>query len=203
MKRVISLLLVFVLVFSCTTAIFADTNDDYDYLAYVREMERFVGIKDETTLVFDSEAALAAGYDRDTVDNVVRHIECMNQLIAEYGGVLEDDCSVRIDVNLTKNGVTTVVTTWYGLTKVYLDSDDTSELIITMLSVYGTVSFLMNLVEVINPIVNLTGLSFMWNLYTIIYVGQAQAAASSGNGIIVNLYNDTNYNQTIVYFESQ
>ena len=202
MKRVISLLLAFVLVFSCTTAIFADTNDDYDYLAYVREMERFVGIKDGTTLVFDSEAALAAGYDKDTVDNIVMHIECMNLMISEYGGFLSDDYSVTVVIRANRGGVTKIEYLWYGLTKVYLDSYDTQDLLYTLHAIYTGNNVYIN--AFLNLAENYLGpIYYLWYATTLIYISQIEACAQGGNGIIINLYNDTNYNQTIVYYESQ
>lgn len=202
MKKIISLLLACILVFSCTTAIFADTNDDYDYLEYVREMERFVGIKDGTTLVFDSEAALAAGYDKDTVDNIVRHIECMNQMITEYGGILSEDYSVTVAIRSNRGGVTTIEYYWWGLTKIYMNSDDTAAVISSLQAITGVTLSLSDVLQAlislgVNPIYG------GWYLYTAIYIAQMKAAATSGNGIIMNLYNDTNYNQTIIYFESQ
>ncbi len=202
MKRIICLLMVCILFIANTGTVFGN-NEEHDSLSYVQAMEKYVSIDADSHLTFDAEKAISDGFDREAVAGIVKNILTMNELIDNYGWVLNEDYSVSIIISMNRGGVTKVETYWYGLTKVYLNSTDTQGLINYIDNVFNFVTDLYNLVNYLTPIVDLGPLTYLWDLYTSIYLSQIQAAAAGGNGIIMNIFNDQNYNQTIIYYEAQ
>lgn len=193
-KKIFSVLLICIMTLSAIP-VYAETNSGYVEDSYIG-LEEYISKSEEGVLVFDSEGAAKAGYDSKTISNVNLNIDTINYLVQEEGAILNDDFSATLYIMSARTkGVTKTVVHWYGLTEVWMNSDDTEEFIRQLEGGAGVIDWLGDRFgNVVSGIVSgATGL----------YVAAVKAAAAPGNGIIMYSQYDGTSMSTLVWFTSQ
>ena len=135
--------------------------------------------------------------------SVESQIASMNALVTQGLAYIDENYSAIILLPSTRaQGESKVVTHWYGITEVYMNSDEAQDLIDSLAAVGdgatigGLLGFLPgNLGSVLGRIVGIFSVS------TLIYRWQVEQAAASGTGII--MYIQTVESTQSIYFTSQ
>lgn len=140
MKKIISLFTTVILLLSSTMTVFAqevstgimtyaapiDESEDTS----ISELEQFLNKDDNGLIVFDTEAALSDGFSNDIITAVEAQISSMNNLVLQGIAYIDENYSAIILLPSTRaRGESKVVTHWYGLTEVYMNSDEAQDLI--------------------------------------------------------------------------
>lgn len=203
-KKILTITLVFTMLFSTTTVIYAAPIESNDSINTVEGMDRFLQKTSNGTVVLDLEGARTAGYTETAISVVQDQIDFMNNLVVNNGAYIDDNFNAIIYVPSTRaRGETKVVTTWYGLTQIYMNSDDTQSFI-KGLQAAGGASTIAGIVGFIpGSIATLLGkANWIFGVGVLMYTWQAEQAAASGRGIIMNVYRDPSDIESI-WFESQ
>lgn len=192
-KAILSVALTVAMMFSAIP-VYANTNA-VGVEAQYAGLEKYIVKLEEDILVFDADDAIAAGYDFEMVRYIHQNIDAMNNLIKE-GAVLNEDFSVTLYVMSARaRGVTKTVVHWYGLTEVWMNSDDTNEFINALEGSGNAGSWLSGKFgAIVDAIVHgAAALS----------LAAVKAAAAPGNGIIMYSQYDGTTLSTNVWFTSQ
>lgn len=135
-----TLLAVLLAVLSCIVLGFAGVSSsnaaeaqtvDASIPAEVRGMDAYIFRTGAGDLSLDETAAVNAGFSSDAIATVFHQIGVMNDLLDNNASAtLSDDYTVTVLYPTPRaRGVNKVVTHWYGLTEVWMDSDKAQELI--------------------------------------------------------------------------
>lgn len=201
-RKFISMMLSLVLIVGLAVPAFAAENET---TTSVDGMDRFMELTASGTIFLDIEGALSAGYTEQCVAAVAAHIDSMNQLVINGNAYIDDTFTATVYfVSPRAKGESKVVTHWYGLTQMYLNSDETEDLIDNLESA-GTVFDLVSLVGWLPGSVAgaIGGLSDIFGYGTTFYLWQVENAAQAGNGIIMNIQTDFVYGSQTIWFTSQ
>ncbi len=186
---------------------FAATNtyDEENRAISMDGMDQFMKLTDSGTIQFDTAGALSAGYSEKSVATVSTQIDGMNQLVVNGNASIDDTFTATVYFMGTRaKGQSKVVTHWYGLTEVYMNSDEAAELI-AGLSTVGDATTITGLVGLLpGPIASaIGGISGILGFGTMIYRWQVEAAAKPGNGIIMNIQTNFTDGTQSIWFTSQ
>lgn len=176
-----------------------DSNSRYGNL------ESFMTLATNRTINFDSESAVKAGIDKDIITAVRSQIDYMNHMVLTQDAYIDDTFTLTVYFPSTRaRGESKVVTHWYGLTEVYLNSTEAEELIDSF-SAVGDATSISGLVGMLpGPIASAIGnISGILSFSTMIYRKQIEAAAEPGNGIIMYVQNNFEYGTQSIWFTSQ
>ena len=213
-KKLISMLLVIMMVLSyCITSLAAESQVKID--CHVVELEKYISKNLDGTLKFDAYSAINNGHDIQTVHFISNHIQMMNYYSNTYGATIDDSFTLELDLSLLSTsksgqrginavGESKVVTHWYGLTEIYMNSDETQQLLdnLNSISDYVTVAGFIGLVpSKFQPYIS--GALYYTSLGLLIYKNQIQIAASSGTGIIMYIQTNLTDGSQIIYFGPQ
>lgn len=171
----------------------------------ISELEQFLTKDDNGLIVFDTEAALSAGFSSDIVTDVETQILNMNNLVIQGTAYIDENYSAIILLPSTRaRGESKVVTHWYGLTEVYMNSDEAQDLIAALSTVGdgATIGSLLgflpgNIGSVLGGIAGIFGVSIL------IYRWQVEQAAEPGRGIIMHIQTDFGTSTQSIWFTSQ
>lgn len=171
----------------------------------ISELEQFLTKDDNGLIVFDTEAALSAGFSSDIVTDVETQILSMNNLVIQGTAYIDENYSAIILLPSTRaRGESKVVTHWYGLTEVYMNSDEAQDLIDSLSAVGdgatigGLLGFLPgNIGSVLGGIAGILGVG------TLIYRWQVEEAAAPGRGIIMYIQTNFGTSTQSIWFTSQ
>lgn len=171
----------------------------------ISELEQFLTKDDNGLLIFDTEAALAEGFSHDIVMAVDAHISSMNDLVIQGTAYIDENYAAIILLPGTRvQGESKIVTYWYGLTQVYMNSDEAQELINNLSAVGdsatigGFLGFLPGKFgDALGGVANIVGAG------TMIYRWQVEQAAASNRGIIMNIQTPIGSNVQSIWFTSQ
>ena len=213
MKKLMSFILALVLVFSAGSYAFAETDERNNIDAFfstgeipetLNGIDQFFTILTDGTISFDIDSALSAGYAEEDVVFVSNNIKKMNYLLTEMDGYLTPDFSLVIPISGTRAvGESKIVTTWYGLTQVYMNSDEAQDLIDELNAVGDIIAISGFLALLPSPYSTLVGFYlYGTSMGILIYRNQVISAASAGTGIIMNIMDIDGENQT-VWFTAQ
>lgn len=110
------------------------------------------------TIDFDGDPAIRAGIDKDIITAVRFQIDYMNHMVLTQDAYIDDSFTLTVYFPSTRaRGESKVVTHWYGLTEVYLNSTEVEELIDSFSSV-GDVTSITGLVGMLpGPIASAIG----------------------------------------------
>ncbi|GEM_PF-599300 len=171
----------------------------------ISELEQFLKKDDNGLIVFDTEAALSDGFSNDIITAVEAQISSMNSLVIQGTAYIDENYSAIILLPSTRaRGESKVVTHWYGLTEVYMNSDEAQDLIDGLsaagdgATIGGLLGFLPgNLGSVLGGIAGILGVG------TLIYRWQVEQAAAPGRGIIMYIQTDFGTTTQSIWFTSQ
>lgn len=201
-RKIVSVMLSLVLVAGLTIPAFAAEN--YDPPS-IDGMDQFMELTAAGTIYLDVESALDAGYDEMCVNAVATHIANMNQLVINGNAYIDDTFTATVYfVSPRAKGESKVVTHWYGLTEIYMNSDEADELISNLSTVGdvttigGALSFLPN--ALLSGIGNLAAIV---GIGTLIYRWQVEAAAEPGTGIIMHIQTNFVDGSQTIWFTAQ
>lgn len=207
MKRLISLCIALMMIIGMTyfpvevTA--ATVKTDISQI----DMEKYFAITAKGTIEYDLDGARDDGIDEDIILFVNTQICRMNELVLAGHAYINDNYEAVMYgvMNRAAVGENKVVTTWYGLTQLYMDSDKADAL-------YNELSALSeNLINSVNDsmynaILENSGVNVLHiaalglSGYFGLYAWQVEQAKEPGRGIIMNVQNDyTNQTQSIWY----
>ncbi len=164
-------------------------------------LDGYISILPNGTIGFDSVSALEAGYSADAVAGVAENIQMMNGLLTADGvtGVsIGSDYSLTIVFSESRaNGVSKIVTTWYGYTQIWMDSDEAQQ----FLNNLGTQG---NLGTVLGWIPGADFLAGYVSGTAMIYSWQVQNAINAGDGsIIMHILVDPALGTQSIWFTAQ
>lgn len=188
-KKLTCMVLSFVLILGLAVPVFATENETTS----VDGMDRYMELTTSGTIYLDAEGALNAGYSAQSVTAVSAHIDHMNQLVLTDNAYIDNTFTLTIYfMSPRAKGESKVVTHWYGLTEIYMNSDEAEELIDNLESagsVYDLAGFVSYLPGNIASAIG--GISGIFSFGTTLYLWQVEAAAQAGTGIIMHI--QTNY----------
>jgi len=210
MKGIFSLVLATIFIISSSLTAFASTGETSN--AYkstdtsqvsisdkVSGLDSYMSLAENGTIIFNSTEALSDGYSNEAVSAVKSNISSMNALVVS-GKVYIDASFNAHELPLTRAGVSKVVTTWYGLTQIYMTSSEANQLI-KNLSKIGDATTIAGAIGFIPGASIIGSMATVMGIGTLFYRWQVEQAAASGRGIIMNIYT-YNGNQSI-WFTSQ
>lgn len=202
--------------FSINTSAYASTDVSV-YDTSLLGLEKYIEISDSDLLIFDADSAIANGYPCETVEAIKQHISNMNLLVELGYAYIDQSFSAVIQLPATNKkhsgiplfrssarGESKVVTHWYGLTEIYMNSDEAQDLI-NALSAAGDGSTVASLLSFLPGGLGtiLGSISTISGVQITLYRWQIEQAAAPGRGIIMNVqYNFTTNDQSI-WFVSQ
>ena len=201
-RKFISMMLSLVLIVGLAVPAFAAENET---TTSVDGMDRFMELTASGTIYMDVEGALSAGYTEQCVAAVVAHINSMNQLVINGNAYIDDTFTATVYFSSPRaKGESKVVTHWYGLTEIYMNSDEADELISNLstigdvATVGGVFSFFSN--AILGAIGNVAGII---GIGTLIYRWQVEAAAEPGTGIIMHIQTNFVDGSQTIWFSAQ
>lgn len=191
-KRTISFLLAVVTLLSITFTFNAVHADFVPYSSELVGIDEYMSMSADGTVSFDEMNAKNDGYSDEAITAVSNQLAEMNNLVRQGRGYIDDEFNLIIAGPSTRAvGESKVVTTWYGLTQIYLNSDEAAQLkedvgMLTDLS--------MSLME-IAPYIPTIGLaiqavSAIGYIQIGLYYAQIVVAEEPGRGIIMNVQQD-------------
>lgn len=152
LKRMVAFLLVVVTVFSLSTPCFAAENNSY--IATVPEdmvgLDEYIVREEDGTLSMDEVSAENAGYPKEMVEGVSKHLDSMNELVLAGIAVTDSNFTAyavtgrgrSTRASIPADGERGLVSYWWGRTDYYLLAEDARDMY-TMLHDAG--NNLMNL----------------------------------------------------------
>ena len=201
-RKIISVMLSLTLVVGLAIPAFATESET---TTSVDGMDQFMELTAAGTIYLDVESALDAGYDEMCVNAVATHIANMNQLVINGNAYIDDTFTATVYfVSPRAKGESKVVTHWYGLTEIYMNSDEADELISNLstigdvATVGGVFSFFSN--AILGAIGNVAGII---GIGTLIYRWQVEAAAEPGTGIIMHIQTNFVDGSQTIWFTAQ
>ncbi len=215
MKRIITIVLSIVLSFSATHIVFADesTIDGISANNSIPEellgLDIYMSISTNGTIIFDKEAALLDNYTLEGINFVDSNIRMMNAIFSSrnlYSIYIDQNFNLVIVLPcLRANGESKIVSTWYGVTQIYLNSDEAAALYDNVsafgsgVTIGGALGFLPQ------PYGTFLGiLLYGMGVGTVIYGWQIKQAIDAGDGsIIMNIYIDPVTSVESVWFTAQ
>ncbi len=203
-RKLIAVVLILAMILSTGIITYAVPIDDAGNPS-ISELEQFLTKDDNGLMVFDAETALSNGFSNDIVADVEAQILSMNNLVIQGIAYIDEHYSAIVILPSTRaRGVSKVVTHWYGLTEVYMNSDEAQDLI-NSLSAVGDGATIGGLLGFLPGNIGsvLGGISGILGVGTLIYRWQVEQAAAPGRGII--MYIQTNFGTTTqsIWFTSQ
>lgn len=94
-------------------------------------MDQFILLKENKLLELDEIKAIEHGFSEEAINFVNENISKMNNLIVNHNAVLNvENLSVSTSFSKARAvGQSKIESTWYGVTKIYMNSQETQELI--------------------------------------------------------------------------
>lgn len=176
------------------------------------DLKEYVAHNEDGTITFNGIKALEQGYSLESITQAKTYVEKMNHLVLNHNGVITEDLTVTAYIPttgisiLSARGVNKIETSWFGPTKIYMDSQATDDLLNSMSNIGSTISVsgLVGLIQKgvfpqIGSILTIAGAQ------NAIQTKQLENAAAAGNGVIMNVQ-DTVVGTTVhttVWFTSQ
>ncbi len=209
MKKWICLTIAIVMIFSSFCFSFADEQESDSSLSATTGipeeldgLDEYLSLLFNGTIYFDEDAAVEDGYSDLAVAFVRGNILKMNELLTSkrgYSAHVDSDFNLIIlGSNNRANGETKIVSTWYGVTQIYMNSDEAQLLYDTIGSYGNTVGNIAGLIPTIG-----TWMSYYVSATTWLYRYQIQQAMSAGTGIIMNIYIDPVTTAESIWFTAQ
>lgn len=203
-RKLIAVVLILAMTLSTGIITYAAPIDEAENTS-ISELEQFLSKDDNGLIVFDTEAALSDGFSNDIVTDVETQIASMNNLVIQGTAYIDENYSAIILLPSTRaRGESKVVTHWYGLTQVYMNSDEAQDLIDSLSAVGdgATIGSLLgflpgNIGSVLGGIAGILGVG------TLIYRWQVEQAAAPGRGIIMNIQTNFGTSTQSIWFTSQ
>lgn len=198
-KRVVSLVLVFGLLFLVPIKTWAATSEENNS---AQNMEQYFSISNEGLILFDTVSAEQNGVDQELIDSVSNQIDKMNQLVINGDGYVTEDYSVVQYLGFSRaTGENKIVTHWWGLTEIYMDSAKAEDLyddLVEITTGYYDLAYDAFFENIPAGIVyNLVNLSY------VNYLLQVEQAKAPGRGIIMNIQTDLMSGGQTIWFVSQ
>lgn len=162
-------------------------------------------LTDSGTIRFDIEGALKAGYSEQSVSQIAKNIDSMNQLAMNGDAYIDETFTATIYFKSPRaNGQSKVVTHWYGLTEVYLNSDEANQFI-AELSAAGDTATIVGMIGMLPAHIasKVSQVSGIFGFTAMLYRKQVEEAAKPGRGIIMYIQNNPDYGTQSVWFASQ
>ena len=202
-RKIICMMLSLALIAGLAIPAFAAENNGIP--SSIDGMDEFMELTVIGTIYLDVESAVDAGYNEEYVTAIATHIGNMNQLVINGDAYIDETfTATAYFVSPRAKGESKVVTYWYGLTQVYMNSDEADELIAN-LSTIGDVTTIAGLVGLLPyALANVIGgIAGILGFGTMIYRWQVEAAAETGNGIIMNIQTNLVDGSQTIWFTSQ
>lgn len=200
-KRTFSVLLSLILLFAFTFSSYTAYADNSPVPSSVSGMDDYLSLLGDGSLMFDKAAAAQAGYSSDAIAAVEKQIDNMNASVRNGIGYIDSQFNLIILVPGTRAvGESKVVHTWYGLTQIYLNSDEAAELkelVATYDEIAGTIADAASDIPLLNYATSASSVL----LYSYYY--QILMAEAAGRGIIMNIQQEFVYGGQTIWFESQ
>lgn len=204
-KKLSSLLLSFVLLMAFAIFPVAALADDRTASNEVTGLDNYMSIQPNGDLALDEGAAAQAGYAEDVITAIENQISAMNVAVREGKGYIDDEFNLVIYLPGTRAvGESKVVTTWYGLTQIYMNSDEAAELKEAVSAEGGAIKTLADLIAKYEKFKDVA--KFVSNVSSIFFASysyQISTAEAAGRGIIMNIQRDLVYGGETIWFESQ
>ena len=204
-KKLSSLLLSFVLLMAFAIFPVAALADDRVASNEVTGLDNYMSIQPNGDLALDEGAAAQAGYAEDVITAIENQINAMNVAVREGKGYIDDEFNLVIYLPGTRAvGESKVVTTWYGLTQIYMNSDEAAELKAAVSGEGAAIKTLADLIakyEKFKDVANFV--SSVSSIFFASYAYQIETAEAPGRGIIMNIQRDLIYGGETIWFESQ
>lgn len=187
-RKVIAFVLTVATVFSTASVTYAAPENGTDENS-IYELEQFLGMNGEL-IEFDSESALENGFSNDVVMAVKNNITNMNALVTQGIAYIDENYAAVILLPSTRaRGESKIVSYWYGLIEIYMNSDETDALIEGLSNIGSTTSWSTMLGYLPGHLVNaLSNLGGMMSLSATVSVSLIEKAAAGGNGIIMRVH---------------
>lgn len=200
-RKIVSVMLSLVLVAGLAIPAFAADNHDS---SSVDGMDQFMELTAEGLISFDEAAAVSSGYHVDVVTKVATYIAGMNELVMNGVAYIDESMSAVVYLRGTRAvGESKVVYHWYGLTEIYMNSDEADDLIANLNSTTNVTNG--NLATIFGAIIGgwvsyaLTGMTIGLTIYR----WQVEQAASYGTGIIMYIQYDLVTSMQSIWFGPQ
>lgn len=195
MKKFISLVIALAVMLTLPFTASAAEN------SYSSDMVQYFSITAEGTIYFDELSAEEDGVGSTSIMAVREQIGKMNRLILEENAYVTDDYSVVMYFASTRAaGEYKVVTHWYGMTEIYLNSDQAADLLDSMKTISTGSEFWDTVLSVVPGLGTSISLT---NLQTMIYRADLERAEASKTGIIIYVYTDPSTTAQSVTFAAQ
>lgn len=199
MRKIISLILVGCFILGTPINILA-ANSEYNILEL--NMEQYFSLSNEGLIVFDEVEAQQDGVNQNLISSVANQIDKMNELVLSGDAYVTDDYSVVQYFSFSRaTGENKVVTHWWGLTEIYMDSSKADKLYNDLSSIGG--NFTDSTYESIFEGAGVNIALYLLSAYYINYSWQVGQAKASGKGIIMNIQTDLVYGGQSIWFTSQ
>ena len=157
--------------------------------SFEQNMEQYFSISDDGLILFDTISAEQNGVNQELINSVANQIDKMNQLVLNGDAYITEDYSVVQYLGFSRaRGENKIVTHWWGLTEIYMDSAKAEDLyddLVTITMSYSDLAydaFFENIPAGI--LYNLVNLSY------VNYLLQVEQAKAPGRGIIMNIQTD-------------
>ena len=204
-KKLSSLLLSFVLLMAFAIFPVAALADDRVASNEVTGLDNYMSIQPNGDLALDEGAAAQAGYAEDVITAIENQISAMNVAVREGKGYIDDEFNLVIYLPGTRAvGESKVVTTWYGLTQIYMNSDEAAQLKALVSGSSGGIETLEDFFNLFEQFAEAADfISGVANIFLASYSYQISTAEAAGRGIIMNIQRDLVYGGETIWFESQ
>lgn len=198
-QKVISLVLVTCFIILAPINTWAATTEEN---VFELNIEQYFSLSDEGIILFDVITAEQNGVNMDIINNVANQIDKMNQLVINGDAYVTDDYSVVQYLAFSRaTGENKVVTHWWGLTEIYMDSAKADKLYNDLSSIGGNYTD-----ATYESIFEESGINiglYLLSAYYINYAWQVGQAKAAGKGIIMNIQTDLVYGGQSIWFISQ
>lgn len=166
-------------------------------------MEQYFTLSEDGTIDYDTLAAEADGIDEHIISAVEAQISHMNQLVLSGKAYITNDFAAVQYTSLARaSGENKVVTHWYGLTELYMDSDKADELYNRLLMLGDNMSnYAFESALEGAGVEGAAGVLMAGYFYNYWY--QVGVAKEPGRGIIMNIQTDLLYGGQTIWFSSQ
>ena len=204
-KKLSALLLSFVLLMAFAIFPVAALADDRTVSNEVTGLDNYMSIQPNGDLALDEGAAAQAGYAEDVITAIENQINAMNVAVREGRGYIDDEFNLVIYLPGTRAvGESKVVTTWYGLTQIYMNSDEAAQLKALVSGSSGGIETLEDFFNLFEQFAEAADfISGVANIFLASYSYQISTAEAAGRGIIMNIQRDLVYGGETIGFESQ
>lgn len=192
MKKVFSMLLALVMVFSLAAPALAAEEPKTIY-----DLEPYLELTSEGKIAFDSTTAACDGFPAEMISQIAGNAAIMNQMVDDGIAYIDETFTATIRASMARTTTNSYVTTnIWGVTDVYLSTADTQKLLNYMNT---TVSYLPmpSLVQVLQSLSSLTPADVAYLGYATfsasvyVYRSSIKTAAAKGNGIVISYHQDS------------